>query len=251
MKFAGYVGCQTNRPFGISGESFENPVYLDKLVETYDKEIRALGATDTLKGLAGDITLLIDYAANRAKSEHSRSLNDRNLDYGEEEEIAPTKFGNIGLSAQAYAARAYECNLTLIFSALRRAAEKAENTAKALENCKSQLDFLVACFWLSLALAVEWALLFAFYGNWIPALIAAAAGPLICRMLWYGASVEQYRVLQDLIIWLLNTLRFQVLSDLRLRLPVDLAEERKLWRSIELGIGAGEPLNLPYQQLNP
>ena len=24
IKFAGYVGCQTNRPFGIDGESFEN-----------------------------------------------------------------------------------------------------------------------------------------------------------------------------------------------------------------------------------
>jgi heterodisulfide reductase subunit B len=34
VKVAGYVGCQTNRPFGIAGESFENPKYLDKLVET-------------------------------------------------------------------------------------------------------------------------------------------------------------------------------------------------------------------------
>ena len=29
MKIAGYVGCQTNRPFVIDGESFENPKYLD------------------------------------------------------------------------------------------------------------------------------------------------------------------------------------------------------------------------------
>jgi len=41
IKFAGYVGCQTNRPFGIDGESFENPLYLDKLVETAGGE--ALG----------------------------------------------------------------------------------------------------------------------------------------------------------------------------------------------------------------
>lgn len=41
IKFAGYVGCQTNRPFGIDGESFENPMYLDKLVETAGGE--ALG----------------------------------------------------------------------------------------------------------------------------------------------------------------------------------------------------------------
>lgn len=38
IKFAGYVGCQTNRPFGIAGESFENPMYLDRLVETLGGE---------------------------------------------------------------------------------------------------------------------------------------------------------------------------------------------------------------------
>ena len=51
IKFAGYVGCQTNRPFGINGESFENPVYLDKLVETvggeavsaYDQKVTCCG----------------------------------------------------------------------------------------------------------------------------------------------------------------------------------------------------------------
>lgn len=51
LKIAGYVGCQTNRPFGIDGESFENPMYLDKLVETmgaealskYDKKVQCCG----------------------------------------------------------------------------------------------------------------------------------------------------------------------------------------------------------------
>jgi heterodisulfide reductase subunit B len=51
LKIAGYVGCQTNRPFGINGESFENPVYLDKMiemlgaepVENYDKKVSCCG----------------------------------------------------------------------------------------------------------------------------------------------------------------------------------------------------------------
>ncbi|MHB1950021.1 MAG: CoB--CoM heterodisulfide reductase iron-sulfur subunit B family protein [Acidiferrobacteraceae bacterium] len=51
IKFAGYVGCQTNRPFGIAGESFENPKYLDKLVEIvggealdkYDQKVTCCG----------------------------------------------------------------------------------------------------------------------------------------------------------------------------------------------------------------
>jgi heterodisulfide reductase subunit B len=38
IKIAGYVGCQTNRPFGIDGESYENPMYLDKMVETLGGE---------------------------------------------------------------------------------------------------------------------------------------------------------------------------------------------------------------------
>lgn len=50
MKFAGYVGCQTNRPFGIVGESFENPKYLDNLIEAmggeavkYDQKVTCCG----------------------------------------------------------------------------------------------------------------------------------------------------------------------------------------------------------------
>jgi len=51
LKVAGYVGCQTNRPFGIDGESFENPLYLDKMVDslggesikTYEKKVQCCG----------------------------------------------------------------------------------------------------------------------------------------------------------------------------------------------------------------
>jgi heterodisulfide reductase subunit B2 len=51
MKIAGYIGCQTNRPFGIAGESFENPLYLDRMIESvgadavsrYDKKVSCCG----------------------------------------------------------------------------------------------------------------------------------------------------------------------------------------------------------------
>ncbi len=51
IKIASYIGCQTNRPFGIDGESFENPVYLDKLVDIlggdsipdYEKKVQCCG----------------------------------------------------------------------------------------------------------------------------------------------------------------------------------------------------------------
>lgn len=51
IKFAGYVGCQTNRPFGIAGESFENPMYLDNMIQAmgaeavtnYDQKVTCCG----------------------------------------------------------------------------------------------------------------------------------------------------------------------------------------------------------------
>jgi len=51
LKIASYVGCQTNRPFGIAEESFENPVYLDHIIEsvgadsipTYEKKVQCCG----------------------------------------------------------------------------------------------------------------------------------------------------------------------------------------------------------------
>ena len=50
IKFAGYVGCQTNRPFGIAGESYENPQYLDRMIQAvgaeavrYDQKVTCCG----------------------------------------------------------------------------------------------------------------------------------------------------------------------------------------------------------------
>lgn len=38
IKIAGYVGCQTNRPFSINGESYENPQYLDNMIAAMGAE---------------------------------------------------------------------------------------------------------------------------------------------------------------------------------------------------------------------
>ena len=97
---------------------------LENLVETYEKEILANGPIPLLDSLAAQITLLIAYAHSRALSEHSRLLNERNMDFGDQEEIAPTQFGNVGLSAQAYAMRAYRCNIGRIWNSVRRVIEK-------------------------------------------------------------------------------------------------------------------------------
>lgn len=255
-------------PNPIPGTALPNPATSDQVkklqakqsknqVITYD-EIRALleaqisevsfsGNTKEMASLAGPIELLISYAVRRSVNQHLLALNERNMDFPEQADIAPTRFGNIGQTAQTYAVRAYACNLTHFWNTLRRVAQKDDATAKTLENTKSQLDFLVAGYWLSLTLAAEWAVIFSWYGNWAAALASALAGPLICWLWWYNAAVEQYRALQDVIISCLTSFRFQIFSELRIGLPTDIEEERDLWRNIDQAFSSGDPATLHYE----
>ena len=220
---------------------------LERMIATFEADLRHSSTADDW---AEEVTLMIQYAEKRAMREHVRLKIIRDNEFGILEEVRPTRFGNVGLVAEGFARRVYNCNLVLIWSVLQRVAETDAKPAKtALDDCKMQLDFFVAFFWLSLALAVGWALVFAWDGLVLCSLIAAVAGPFLCWTLWYGAAVEQYRVLQSLIISALSgPLRFRVLKELRVELPRDIAEEREIWSAIDLALGHGRTAyNLRYQ----
>jgi hypothetical protein len=220
---------------------------IDNLIKTQTDEIKAYGNIVRLQVLAGTIEDLVDYAISRARAQHILAKNERNMDFPEQADIAPTLFGNIGQTAQANAMRAYGFNLINFWSVLRRVAQKDDSTAKNLENTKSQLDFLVAGFWLSQTLAVVWAVIFAMDGNWQGTLSSAIAGPAICWFWWYGAAVEQYRALQDLIGSCVTSYRIQVLAELHFGAPINVEAERYLWGVVDKAIGMGEPADLDFQ----
>lgn len=220
---------------------------IDELIKTQTNEIKAYGNIVSLQILAGTVEDLVDYAISRARAQHILAMNERNMDFPEQADIAPTRFGNVGQTAQTNAMRAYGFNLTNFWSVLRRVVQKDDATAKSLENTKSQLDFLVAGFWLSLTLAVVWAVTFAIDGNWVATLTSALAGPAICWLWWYGAAVEQYRALQDLIGSCVASYRIQVLTELHFGTPLNIEAERYLWGVVDKTIGMGEPTDLEFQ----
>ena len=84
IKFAGYVGCQTNRPFGVDGESFENPKYLDKLVETVGGE--ALGAYDQKVTCCGGALAFSEPEKSQAQI---KKIIESAYDYGAEMIVTP------------------------------------------------------------------------------------------------------------------------------------------------------------------
>ncbi len=84
IKFAGYVGCQTNRPFGVDGESFENPKYLDKLVETVGGE--AMGDYDQKVTCCGGALAFSEPEKSQAQI---KKIIESAYDYGAEMIVTP------------------------------------------------------------------------------------------------------------------------------------------------------------------
>lgn len=175
---------------------------------------------------------LIKYAQNRAEIELWRKDAEINANFGTTEEFEPTRFGNIGFLAKSYLREAYACDLDLAWSALTRVVEKDKSASDTLQACKTQLDFLVANFWLFLMFILTWTLVFLLSGKIFLGTSFLVVGAMICSQVWYGAAVEQYRVLQNLIVSILSgPIRFQLLQELRAPLPLDAWDEREIWRA--------------------
>jgi hypothetical protein len=189
---------------------------------------------------------LVDYAGARAGARHARLQNELNSNYGLQD-LAPTKMGNVANTIQGYTLRRYRCNFEIVWSNLTRIVMKDEKASATLMEAKTQLDFLVACCWLTLVSAAGWSCVFAVLDPNRGAFLAAAlGGPLIAYM-WYRAAAEQYRSFADVLMTSFDTFRFQMLTEMRLALPVDVEDERETWEQFDKLTTFGEVQNFQYQ----
>jgi hypothetical protein len=192
------------------------------------------------------LTALIDYARENARARHAHFQNDLNSNFGPHDP-APTRMGNIANTIQGYALRRYHCNLELIWSNLQRMVQKDEKAQAALQEAKTQLDFLVACCWLTLLSSAFWLI---FFGLLMPSrtgfVATAFVGPTIAYM-WYRAAAEQYRSFADVAMTSFDSFRFDLLREMRLRIPADVEEERLIWESVDRLTTYGEERNFRYE----
>jgi hypothetical protein len=167
---------------------------------------------------------LIDYAGVRARARYARLQNELNSNFGVQE-LASTKMGNVANSIQSYAVRRYHCNFEPIWSNLQRLVQKDDKAQATLQEAKTQLDFLIACCWLSLLSASMWALVFgAIEPSRIGFSLAALGGP-VAAYVWYRAAAEQYRSFAGVVMTSLDTFRLDLLRDMKLSTPTDVEEE--------------------------
>jgi hypothetical protein len=196
---------------------------------------------------------LIDYAIDgydldplSARARHARAQNEFNSNFGPRE-LAPTKMGNICNTIQGYALRRYNCNLESLWSNLQHVVRKDEKAQAALQEAKTQLDFLIACCWLTLLSSAGWAIVFlAFEPSRKGFLVATIGGPIVSYM-WYRAAAEQYRSFADIAMTSFDVFRLALLEEMCLVAPRDVTHERLIWESFDKLMKFGEEQNFFYE----
>ena len=232
-----------------------DPIDLQALVTGLDPHLRSHSASiastanqKALGDLQQQIVLAINFATERAESEHLRLYNLMSSSFGADQ-IAPTTMGNVANTAQAYAVRRYDCNLALFWNDLQRVDQKDEAAYAVLLESKAQLDFLIASCWLTTAYWLIWLVISVRWSYSVEIFVALALlGPL-GSYFWYRAATEHYRSFVDVLTTTLNQFRLKLLRELSLKAPADVEDERILWNNLHrLASFEGDVVNLKYEK---
>jgi hypothetical protein len=220
---------------------------LQTLAEQIAKALRTCNGdlTAHFSGYTGRLYQLVQYANGRARARYARLQNELNSNYGLQD-LAPTKMGNVANTMQGYTLRRYHCNFEIVWSNLTQIVAKNEKASASLMEAKTQLDFLVACCWLTLLSAAAWCVIFAVVYPSGPAFLLGAIGGPVLAYMWYRAAAEQYRSFADVLMTVFDTFRFDLLREMRLKPPVDVEDERRTWEHLDKLTTFGELQNFQY-----
>lgn len=205
---------------------------------------------------------LMQYAEERWDRAYVDRFNERQACFGDGS-VRPTRFGNVAETIQSYAATRYFLNLDAFWTRLQQVLQGHEAFYAALQDAKTQLDFTVAMFWLTVGTAGVWFAIFLFMaaGVPVPFLAFAIGGPLLAllpflavalagpalALLWYRLGVTAYVTFAQVVRSAVDLYRFELLRALHVALPADLARERRLWDALNRISAYGERVDLRYE----
>lgn len=195
-----------------------------------------------------DLIDLIDYARNTAEDRELRAFTERQSRFGTVAE--PTAVGNVAAAIASYTVTRYGIVLDTFLSRLIPVIQKGDNKAYgALLDAKTQLDFLVACFWLSAITWIGWFIPLALFSNsWQIFFVVATLGP-VAAFLFYGLTTTNYLSYGQIIRASVDLNRFDLLDSLHIRQPSGIREEREIWRGLrELSAFGSEGVEFSYEE---
>ena len=153
--------------------------------------------------------------------------------------LAPTRFGNIGLTMRSYALLRYQLDLNVFWGRLQSTIETtAKSLFERLSDSKVRVDALVMLFWLTLVFTASWTIGLAVYRRSLTTTLwtIGLGGPLLAFM-WYELACQSYTVMADLVRTSVDVCRFGLLRDFSLTPPMSSVDKPSLWLSLGNAIG--------------
>lgn len=163
--------------------------------------------------------------------------------------VKPTRMGNVAAAIEAYALGRYNMELTVFFSRLQTTLVKNDDKGYSLVlDAKTQLDFLVACCWLSGATGLVWSVLLAGLGGSLWAYGTIAIVGTLVTIAFYFLASQNYLSYAEVVRACIDVNRFSLLNELAVRLPGSLREERAIWSTMsQLAFSGGDTTEFSYE----
>ena len=155
--------------------------------------------------------------------------------------------GNMAESVRSYARSRYEINLDSIWSRLQKLIQADDKFYAALIDAKTQLDFLISLFWLTMLFTVIWlSVLFYIRVSWFAFGLVGVIGAGLTAI-WYKTAAQNYLAFADILRTSIDLFRFDLLAALHSKLPSSSEHERQIWVRLNQLIGYGENRHrIPY-----
>jgi hypothetical protein len=181
----------------------------------------------------------LEYAVEQVENDYTALFNYKEFNYSRFR-LAPTAMGNIAESVRSYAKSRYSMNLDPFWSRLQKILVNDEKFYSMLVDAKTQLDFLISLFWVTVCFTIIWTVQLLYFRNSILAFLLVALGGPILSFLWYRIALQNYRAFADILRTSIDLYRFDLLDSFHIERPGGNVAERETWIRLNQLIGFGD-----------
>lgn len=199
-----------------------------------------------LNGDQETLVMLLAYAKQWVDNKYADSFNRIEFNYSRFR-LAPTSMGNIAESSRSYALTRYGMNLDPFWSRLQKVLVSDEKFYSSLVDAKTQLDFLISLFWLTVGFTAVWTVELLYLRRSIIAFVFVVVGGPLLSIIWYKIALQNYQAFADILRTSIDVFRLELLDTLHIERPKGNIHERQIWGQLNQIIGVGDPEErLPY-----
>jgi hypothetical protein len=235
---------------GLSSADVDKAVnLLVALLKENDESSADSSGHPSLREKRFNILELIDYAEDYWSSVELRQFNERQSRFGISF-VAPTAMGNVSQTMQAYAVTRYQLNLEKFWGDLQAILQSSNRDFfSQLQDAKTQLDFLVTCYWLSALITLGCGPILLVKGQSAVLFLAVVLGGPLGAYFFYLLAVKSYQSFAELVRIGVDLYRFQLLDSLHVARPRTARDERVIWSVLQrLSYLGAEGTELSFKQ---